>query len=99
MHFVNKHYRLVLFAGHILASKPQLSFFHLGAIKEKKHKELKVGIKQKILKSLRLLPKPKPAPSTETGIVPVFYAENPHLEYEKRLSEMLKTEEVTSKTR
>lgn len=61
--FVREHYKLVLFAGHILASRPWVNLFEMGIVK------------------------------TKNGVVPAFYAENPHLDYRNRLSKFLNNKE------
>jgi len=61
--FTRKHYMLVLFAGHVLASKPLINFFKMGIVK------------------------------TKNGVLPTFYAENPHLDYRTRLSKFLDVKE------
>lgn len=66
--FRRKHYRTILYAGHILARKPLVNLFQVGALGEK------------------------------NDFIPVFYAENPHLDYQTRLAKFLRPEKNTKES-
>ena len=93
MGFVNKNYKMVLFAGHILASKPLTHSYFLGMTKFKKPKDMKIGKLQKFLVALHLLPKPVEIQGEET--IPVFFRENPHHAYVECLSKLLGAKKLT----
>ena len=86
--FIQRHYRHVIHAGGIILKKiqssPTLTFFYMGTTEKEREKQPTRF--NRLLEKLHLLPKPS-AP-IEKEKIPVFYAENPFVEYRKRIEEL-----------
>ena len=89
--FIIQHYKMIAFAGGTFLKKmqvsPSLSFFYIGTKEEEK--PIRLSRLSKLLVKLHLLPKP---PSTEKERIPIFYGENPFIEYRKRIEELAESE-------
>lgn len=90
--FIQRNYRNIVFAGNILLRKLQssrsLTFFHVGSgiIQEPPARLKETSRFDRLLIKLHLLP--KPSVSFETEDIPIFYVEDPHDEYEKRIKKL-----------
>lgn len=88
--FITEHYRMIALAGGTflknIQKSPPASLFYIG-LKEVE-KPIKIGWTNRLLAKLRLLPR-QPA-STEREKIPIFYGENPYMEYRKRIEELAK---------
>ena len=90
--FIQEHLRYVIHAGDIILKKmqssPTILGIHIGTkIEEKEKKPHRL---RRLLSKIRLLP--KLATSIEKVKIPVFYVENPYVEYRKRIEELEKEE-------
>jgi hypothetical protein len=86
--FIQQHYRHVIHAGDIILRKmqssPTLTLFYMRTTE--KEIEKRPARFTRLLRKLHLLP--KPSVPIEKEKIPVFYAENPHIEYRKRIEEL-----------
>jgi len=88
--FIRKlNIKWIVYAGSILLKKmessPQLLLFPLGS--EEKEKTREAGRFSRLLSKLL---RRKPTPTIEKEVIPIFYAENPYVEYRKRIEELIK---------
>ena len=88
--FIRQYYKYAVYAGGIILEKvqssPTLTFFYMGTTEKEREKQRTRF--NRLLEKLHLLPKPS-AP-IEREKIPVFYAENPFIEYRKRIEELAK---------
>jgi len=86
--FIRQHYTIIAYAGGTVLKKmqesPSLSLFYIGAKEEKK--PMRLNKLSRLLIRLHLLP--KPSASLEKEKIPIFYGENPYIEYRKRIGEL-----------
>jgi hypothetical protein len=86
--FIQDHFEYVVHASDILLRKMQSSptptLFYIGTTE--KEIEKRPARFTRLLRKLHLLP--KPSVSIEKEKIPVFYAENPYIEYRKRIEEL-----------
>jgi len=87
--FINQNFRLIIYAGGVILKKMQLAptmqFFFIGTKEEQKP----LTRFSRLLARLHVLPR---SSSLEKQKTPVFYGENPHIEYEKRIAELAKAD-------
>ena len=92
--FIRENYNLVIHAPTTILKKIRsahpLTLIYMGT-KEKKKKE-NVTLVDRILRKIPLYP--KTSPSAEKEKIPVFYAENPFVEYKKRIEELVESKPV-----
>lgn len=85
--FITQHYKMIAYAGGTLLKKmrasPSLSFFYIGTKEEEK--PIRLSRLSRLLVKLHLLPKKS---STEKERIPIFYGENPYIEYIKRIEKL-----------
>ena len=83
--FIEQHYRQIIYAGNIILKKmqssPSVTLFHIGTAETEKQPTRF----NRVLRKLHLLPKISAIGKEK---IPVFYAENPYLEYIKRIKEL-----------
>lgn len=90
--FIRHNYKDIVFAGNTLLRKlqssPALTLFHMGSgkIHEQPTRLKETSPLERLLTRLHLLP--KSSISMETSDIPVFYVENPYVEYEKRIRKL-----------
>jgi hypothetical protein len=86
--FVTRNFKNIAYAGNIvlkkLQSSPSASLLYVGWREE----ERTPSRSNRLLVKLRLLP--KRSASVEKEKIPIFYAENPYIEYRKRIEELEK---------
>lgn len=87
--FIRENYTLVIHAPNTLLEKLKsansLTLIYMGTKEEEKKEE--VTVINRILRKIPLYP--KESPSTKKEKIPVFYAENPFVEYRKRIEELI----------
>ena len=86
--FIREHYKMIAFAGGTflknIQKSPPASFFYIGMTEVEK--PIKISWTNRLLAKLHLIPS-QPA-STEKERVPIFYGENPYVEYIKRIEDL-----------
>lgn len=86
--FIREHYRMIAFAGGTflknIQKSPPASFFYIGMTEVEK--PIKTSWTNRLLAKLRLLP--RQPDFIEKERVPIFYGENPYIEYIKRIEEL-----------
>jgi len=96
--FIREHYRMVALAGGTLLKKmrasPSVSGIYIGTKEEEK--PLQLSRLSRLLVRLHLLPKPSASVVKEK--IPVFYAENPYIEYRKRIGELAEDQTIEEAT-
>lgn len=89
--FIEEHYREIIFAGNVILKKmriaPTLQLFPIGV----KEIEKEPSRSDRLLRKLGLVP--ESSVSIEKEEVPIFYGENTHQEYVKRIKELVKESE------
>ena len=92
--FIREHYKMFAYAGGTVLKKmresPTLSFFHIGTKEEEK--TIRLSGFSRLLIRLHLLP--KPSASRQKEKIPIFYGENPYIEYRKRIGELAENQTI-----
>jgi len=86
--FIREHYRMIYLAGGAflknIQKSPPMDFFYIGM--KEVEKPIRLSWIGRLLTKLHLLP--KRSASIEKEKIPIFYGENPYMEYRKRIEEL-----------
>ena len=86
--FIREHYRMIALAGGAflknIQKSPPMSFFYIGM--KEVEKPIRISWISRLLTKLHLLP--RQSASIEKEKIPIFYGENPYMEYIKRIEEL-----------